>query len=87
MNALDTQWVRLEDKTVANSEEVEKILKHVYAALKEKGYNPISQLSGYLITGDPTYITNYKGARGIITRIDRYELMNEVMKFYVENNL
>ena len=87
MNALDTTWIRLADRNVTDSDEIEKIVKHVYEALKEKGYNPVSQLSGYLMTGDPTYITNYKGARGIITRIDRYELMNEVVKSYIENNL
>ncbi|MBQ7668398.1 MAG: IreB family regulatory phosphoprotein [Clostridia bacterium] len=87
MGALDTTWVRLEDKFLTDSEEVEKIVKHVYDALKEKGYNPVSQLSGYLMTGDPTYITNYKGARGLITRVDRHELMNEIMRFYIENAL
>ena len=86
MNAFDTTWIKLSDD-VKNSEEAEKILKHVYEALKEKGYNPVAQISGYLMTDDPTYITNYKGARGIITRIDRYDLMNEIMRFYIENKL
>ena len=50
--------------------EMKKALQEVYAALTEKGYNPINQIVGYILSGDPTYITNYKNARGIIRRID-----------------
>ncbi len=55
----------------------------VYQALAEKGYNPISQMVGYLISGDPTYITNYKDARTIMSRLDRDELLKTLIKFYL----
>ena len=56
--------------------------KRIEAVLKEKGYNPINQLVGYFISGDPTYITNYKGARGLIKRIDRDELLEVIINDY-----
>ena len=58
------------------------ILREVFDALNEKGYNPINQLVGYFISGDPTYITNYKGARGLIKRIDRDELLEVIINDY-----
>lgn len=67
------------------SMETRKVLNDVYAALKEKGYNPISQLVGYVVSGDPTYVTNHKNARALITRIDRDDILEEVFKFYLEN--
>ncbi len=66
--------------------EAKEILISVYQALKEKGYNPINQMVGYILSGDPTYITNYKNARSIIRRLERDELLEEVLKFYLENN-
>ncbi|WPX09911.1 IreB family regulatory phosphoprotein [Anaerocellum danielii] len=66
---------------------VKEILSEVYSALKEKGYNPIAQLVGYLISGDPTYITNHKNARSIIRRIERDEILEEIVKFYIDNNI
>ncbi len=65
--------------------ETRKIIGEVYAALKEKGYNPISQLVGYVVSGDPTYITNYRNARVLITRVDRDDLLEEVFKYYLES--
>ncbi len=59
------------------------LLRTVYDALSEKGYNPINQLVGYVLTEDPTYITNYKNARGLIRRIDRDELMAALLKEYL----
>jgi len=59
------------------------LLRAVYDALSEKGYNPIHQLVGYVLTEDPTYITNYKNARGLIRRIDRDELMAALLKEYL----
>ena len=59
------------------------LLRTVYEALSEKGYNPINQLVGYVLTEDPTYITNYKNARGLIRRIDRDELMAALLKEYL----
>ena len=64
------------------SEDVKQLMTYVFEALKEKGYNPIAQLVGYFISGDPTYITSYKGARGYIKRIDRDELLEVIISEY-----
>ncbi|ACL76582.1 IreB family regulatory phosphoprotein [Ruminiclostridium cellulolyticum] len=66
--------------------EAKEILVSVHQALKEKGYNPINQMVGYILSGDPTYITNYKNARSIVRRLERDELLEEVLKFYLENH-
>ena len=60
------------------------ILESVYRSLEEKGYNPISQLIGYIMSGDPTYITNHNGARSLITKLDRDELLEEVFLYYLK---
>lgn len=60
------------------------ILTDVYNPLKEKGYNPVNQLVGYLISGDPTYITNYNGARALVRKLERDEILEEVIKTYLE---
>lgn len=57
-------------------------IEKVFEALKEKGYDPIAQIVGYILSGDPTYITAHKGARNLITRIDREDLLNDVFKVY-----
>jgi uncharacterized protein (UPF0297 family) len=62
------------------------ILREVYDAMTEKGYNPIGQIVGYLLSEDPTYITNYRNARALIRKIDRDELMSELVKSYLELN-
>jgi uncharacterized protein (UPF0297 family) len=59
------------------------ILNQVYDSLKEKGYNPVNQLVGYLISGDPTYITNYNGARALVRKLERDEILEEVLKSYL----
>jgi uncharacterized protein (UPF0297 family) len=61
-----------------------EILKDVYEALKEKGYNPISQLVGYILSGDPTYITNHKNARAMIRKLERDEILEELIKSYLD---
>lgn len=61
-----------------------EILSEVYEALKEKGYNPISQLVGYILSGDPTYITNHKNARALIRKLERDEILEELIKSYLE---
>ena len=66
-----------------NEIEMKNILTMVYDALKEKGYNPINQIVGYLLSEDPTYITNYKNARTLIRRIDRDELLQELVRNYL----
>ena len=58
------------------------ILTDVYESLIEKGYNPVNQLVGYLISGDPTYITNYNGARALVRKLERDEILEEVLKSY-----
>jgi len=66
------------------SEDVRELMSFVLSALQEKGYNPINQLVGYFMSGDPTYITNYKGARGIIRRIERDELLEVIVREYCQ---
>ena len=61
-----------------------EILKEVYAALKEKGYNPINQIVGYILSGDPTYITSHHNARNLIRQIGRDELLEKMVKEYIE---
>jgi len=61
------------------------IINSVFEALKEKGYNPINQLVGYLLSGDPTYITSYKNARTLIRKLERDELLEELVKAYLKD--
>jgi uncharacterized protein (UPF0297 family) len=61
-----------------------EVLRKVYASLKEKGYSPIDQIVGYLLSGDPTYITSHQGARNLIRRLERDELLEELVKSYLE---
>ena len=71
--------------TVASDdkENMRRILRSVYDALTEKGYNPINQIVGYLLTEDPTYITNYNNARTLICKLDRDELLQELVRCYL----
>ena len=64
-------------------EEMKSILTAVYSALSEKGYNPINQIVGYLLSEDPTYITNYNNARSLICNLDRDELLQELVRHYL----
>ena len=66
-----------------DKENMRTILRNVFDALTEKGYNPINQIVGYLLTEDPTYITNYNGARSMICKIDRDELMQVLVREYL----
>ena len=73
--------------TIVNQQvEVSQVLETVCAALKAKGYNPIGQLVGYILSGDPTYITSYNGARSLIMKVERDELVEELLKAYIEHN-
>lgn len=65
-------------------EEIRGILMAVYDALVEKGYNPISQIVGYILSEDPTYITNYNNARALIVKVDRDELLQQLVKSYLK---
>jgi uncharacterized protein (UPF0297 family) len=78
--------VKVVDKELQNelTTSPEQALDKVYRALLEKGYNPVMQIVGYLLTEDPTYITNYNSARALIGRIDRDELLGEIVRFYFE---
>ena len=70
--------------TVDGKSEMKEILTSVYSSLVVKGYNPINQLVGYILSEDPTYITNYNNARQLICRIDRDELLQEMLKSYLD---
>jgi len=63
------------------------VLKHVYGALKEKGYSPINQIVGYLLSGDPAYITSHLNARNLIRRLDRDELLEELVTEYLKDEI
>lgn len=71
--------------SIPNQEEnkTRKILSEVYTSLQEKGYNPINQLVGYILSEDPTYITNYNNARTLIRKLDRDELLQELVRYYL----
>ena len=66
-----------------DKDEMRSVLRSVFDALNEKGYNPINQIVGYLLTEDPTYITNYTNARSMICKIDRDELLQELVRCYL----
>lgn len=67
--------------------QVTDMLRQVYVALTEKGYNPVSQIVGYIMSGDPTYITSHKGARSLIMKVERDEIIEELLGDYIERNL
>ncbi len=69
---------------IEKSTEIRDIVERVYAALQEKGYNPVNQLVGYLISGDPTYITSQSDARNLIRSIERDEILEELLKHFIE---
>lgn len=61
------------------------ILDHVYQALREKGYNPVNQIVGYIMSGDPTYITSYNGARSLVIKLERDDLVEEMLHTYIKH--
>lgn len=65
--------------------DIKKTLTIIYNALKEKGYNPVNQIVGYILSEDPTYITTYNNARSLIRKIDRDELLQDMVKHYINN--
>ena len=79
-----TQQFSAVDKETMN--EAKAILIRVTAALKAKGYNPVNQIVGYILSGDPTYITSYDNARVLIRKLDRDELLEEIVKDYLDKN-
>ena len=77
-----TQYFKVEtEKTGAKV-----ILSAVYEAMAEKGYNPVNQIVGYIMSGDPTYITSHKNARSLIMKVERDEIVEELLKNYIDNN-
>ena len=64
-------------------QEIKQVMQLVYGALEEKGYNPINQIVGYILSEDPTYITNHNNARALIRRVDRDELLQTLVKYYL----
>ena len=70
-----------------SNKEMKRTLTTVYDALKEKGYNPINQIVGYIMSGDPTYITSYKSARSLIMKVERDEILEELMENYIDTRL
>ncbi|MBE5858574.1 MAG: IreB family regulatory phosphoprotein [Butyrivibrio sp.] len=82
-NLGNTQFFKVE---VDNETGVKKVLSVVYEALLEKGYNPVNQIVGYIMSGDPTYITSHMGARSLIMKVERDELVEEMLTEYIKNN-
>ncbi len=71
--------------SIDSASEARKIMQEVLAALEEKGYNPINQLVGYFMSGDPVYITNHQGARATIRKMERDELLEVILKHYISS--
>ena len=82
-NINNTQYFKVEKEPELK---VGDILEIVYHALSEKGYNPVNQIVGYIMSGDPTYITSHNNARSLIMKVERDELVEEVLKAYIKNN-
>lgn len=78
----NTQYFKV---TKDNQVGIKEILKTVYEALSEKGYNPANQIVGYIMSGDPTFITSHKGARSLIMKVERDEIVEELLKEYIRN--
>ena len=72
------------DLDTDKSQKAKEIITTVYQALEEKGYNPVNQFIGYILSGDPTYITNHNNARGLIRKLERDELLEELLKSYLK---
>ena len=83
-NLSNTQYFKVE---VEPENGVKMILSEVYEALSEKGYDPVSQIVGYIMSGDPTYITSYKSARSLIMKVERDEILEELMENYIDTRL
>ncbi|MDO4478186.1 MAG: IreB family regulatory phosphoprotein [Lachnospiraceae bacterium] len=78
----NTQYFRVQNGPEPS---IKVVLDAVYSAMVEKGYNPVNQIVGYIMSGDPTYITSYKGARSMILKVERDELVEELLKYYIQN--
>ena len=81
-NISNTQYFKVKSEPEI---QVKDVLDLVYNAMAEKGYNPVNQIVGYIMSGDPTYITSYKGARSMIMKVERDELVEELLKEDIQN--
>ena len=81
-NLSNTQFFQVERPQL----QAKDILEIVYKALREKGYNPVSQMTGYIMSGDPTYITSHNGARSLVMKLERDELVEEMLKVYIKHH-
>ena len=81
-NLSNTQYFKVKTEPEV---QVKEVLDVVYTAMEEKGYNPVNQIVGYIMSGDPTYITSYKGARSMIMKVELDELVEELLKEYIKN--
>ena len=81
-NISNTQYFKVKSEPEI---QVKDVLDLVYNAMAEKGYNPVNQIVGYIMSGDPTYITSYKGAGSMIMKVERDELVEELLKEYIQN--
>ena len=79
----NTQFFEVKQETSVSVKEVLDVVDH---AMEEKGYNPVNQIVGYIMSGDPTYITSHNGARSLIMKVERDELVEELLKEYIKNN-
>ena len=75
---------RFDEVSAEDTLDTREILSQVYTSLQQKGYNPINQIVGYILSEDPTYITNFNNARTLIRRLDRDELLQELVRFYLD---
>ena len=80
----NTQFFRAAQE---NTMDVSQVLEQVYQALREKGYNPVNQIVGYSMSGDPTYITSHKNARSLIMKVERDEILEELLSVYIDARL
>ena len=80
----NTQYFKVD---VDSDYDVRDVIASVYTALTEKGYNPVNQIVGYIMSGDPTYITSHKGARSLIMKVERDEILEELMSVYIDAKL
>jgi UPF0297 protein EUBREC_1896 len=83
-NKNDTQFFKVVPEF---RREVSEILELVYDALKQKGYDPVNQIVGYIMSGDPTYITSFNSARSLIMKVERDEILEELLKVYIDTKL
>ena len=81
----NTRFIRVPEQT--GKMEAREVLEQVYTALKEKGYNPVTQIVGYIMSGDPTYITSHNNARSLIMKAERDELVTELLENYINTVL